>query len=110
MTVFRNPVSYSIFVLFFTLVILSYGESPLVVLQHLIFPYTVDISDGVGSVGATIFRAVTFVLQFLVAGSVALVVKSKTASTRVLLSITGVVLVVVYFLVVVLGYIAPRLH
>lgn len=110
MTIFRNPVSYSFYVLFGTLTILSFGEEPLIVLQHLLLPYTVDVSHGVGSIGAKIFRAVTFLLQFLVLGSVLLVVNVKTSSKRVVFSILGILLVLMYFLAVVLGYIAPRLH
>jgi len=110
MSIFRNPVSYCIYVACGTLLILSFGESLRVVFQHLILPYTVDISRGVGSEVAKVFRAVTFLLQFLVIGSVLLVANAKSKGQRVVLSIIGILLVVLYFLVVVFGYVVPRLH
>jgi len=110
MTVFRNPISYSIYALFGILVLLSFGESPLLVLQHLIVPYTVDVSRGVGDEGAKVFRAITFLVQALIAVSILLVVNAKSGGQRIGISIVGVILAIMYVLIVVLGYILPRFH
>ena len=88
----------------------SFGEAPLVVLQHLILPYTVDISRGVGEAGASIFRGVTFLAQFLVALFVLAVVNAKAPGQRIVLSIFGILFVVMYSLIVAFGYVMPRFH
>ena len=110
MSIFRNPVSYCIYFILGILVVTSFGEAPLVVLQHLILPYTVDISRGVGETGAATFRGVTFLAQLLIALFILLVVKAKATGPRVVLSIFGILFVVIYFLVVAFGYIMPRFH
>lgn len=110
MSVFRNPISYCIYCVVGILVLAGIGEAPLVVLQHLVLPYTVDISRGIGEAGASIFRAVTFSVQFLVILFIVLVVNAKKAGQRIVLSIFGILFVVVYFLVVVFGYVIPRFH
>ncbi|MCH9694512.1 MAG: hypothetical protein K0U72_08390 [Gammaproteobacteria bacterium] len=110
MTLLRNPVSYSIYLASGILVLASVGESPLVVLQHLIVPYTVDVSRGFGEVGAQIFRATTFVTQCIVLASVAIVIHADSSSRRFALSILGIVFVIAYFLIITIGYIVPRFH
>lgn len=110
MSIFRNPISYSIYFFVVLLVIAGIGASPLTVLQHLFLPYTVDISRGVGDVGASIFRAVTLFLQFLIGLFAVLLTNAEKTGQRIVISIVGILLVAIYFLIVVFGYIMPRFH
>ncbi len=110
MSILRNPVSYATYLAFGTLFLASLGESPLVVLQHLLLPYTVDISRGVGDAGATIFRAVVFLAQALVVMAVLLLVHADKARNRALISAFGILFVLVYSVTVAFGYVIPRLH
>ena len=110
MSILRNPVSYATYVAFGVLFLASLGESPFVVLQHLLLPYTVDISRGVGEAGASIFRAVVFLAQALVVMSILLLVHADKARNRVLLSAFGILFVFVYSVVVAFGYVMPRFH
>lgn len=110
MSLFRNPVSYCIYFFVGVLALASFWEAPLIVLQHLFLPYTVDVSRGVGDVGASIFRAVTFVMQLLVILFVVLVAYANKTGHRIVLSIFGILFVVLYFLIVVFGYVVPGLH
>ena len=109
-SIFRNPVSYSIYFACSFLIVIGFGEAPLVVLQHLLLPYTLDISRGVGETGATMFRAIVFLAQSLVILFVLLVSNSEASGKRITLSVVGILLVFVYFLVVTFGYVVPRLH
>ncbi len=109
-SVFRNPVSYSIYFACSFLIVISFGEAPLVVLQHIFLPYTLDIYRGVGETGATIFRAIVFLAQSLVILFVLLVSNSEAPGKRIILSVFGILFVFVYFMIVTFGYVVPRLH
>ena len=106
----RNPVSYSIYAFVILFVFIVFGESPIIVLQHIFLPYTVDVSRGIGDMGAPVFRAVAMISQCLMFLFVYLVTRLQPDRKRVVFSVLGIFFVASYFLIVVFGYVMPRFH
>lgn len=107
---FRNPVSYCIYVLTILFVVLSFREPPLLVMQHLLAPYTVDITSGVGETVAEAFRGFVLILQIPMLLLVYGVAKSPSGARRITMIILGIMFAVMYFLTIAIGYVAPRFH
>lgn len=110
LTYLGNPVSYSIYLFVACFVVLSYGERPLLVVQHIFAPYTVDIARGVGQVVSTGFGIVVLLLQLVMFLFIYLVVKARKGGRKIVLSVLGIFFSSAYFFLVALGYIMPRLH
>ncbi len=111
-TLIRNPIVYAFAATGAVLLLISIfiGVHLLQTLQLIFVPYTYDITRGVGATGSTIYAAA---LGFAQAGLITLIilgVKLKSTITRRLVWGLGVVLVIVYFVVMVLGYLINNFH
>ena len=109
-SLFGNPVAISVYVFVVLCVVFSFGESPLVVAQHILVPFTVDVSRGFGGSAVPIFRAVTLVSQLLVLLFVYLASRRQSTAGQVVTSVVGILLVTAHFLIVAVGFIMPRFH
>lgn len=107
-----NPITVciGIFMVLFLSVGVQLGASIGEIAQHIFLPYSVDITRGVGKQGATVFRAISLVLQLAVIGSVVARCNSQEKKVNALLSAVGVLLTSMYFIVLAVAYILPRLH
>jgi len=107
-----NPVTRAVAVgsALFLLLGWQIGANIGTIAMHLFLPYFVDISRGVGSSGAIIFRALAFLLQ---AGLIATVIASLATREKEFskgLIALAVILIIVYLLLLIIGYLLPRLH
>ncbi|MEL7186199.1 MAG: hypothetical protein AAFN50_07160 [Pseudomonadota bacterium] len=105
-----NPVAISVYVFVVLCVVFSFGEPPLVVAQHILVPFTVDVSRGFGGSAVPIFRAVTLVSQLLVFLFMYLASRPQSNALKVTVSLVGILLVAVHFLIVAIGFVVPRFH
>ena len=106
----RNPVSYSLYAFVVLFAVISFGESPILVLQHVLVPYTVDISRGIGNAGVPVFRAVAMMSQCLMCFFIYMASRHQSKSRRLAFSVIGICFVILYFLIVAFAYVMPRLH
>lgn len=109
-SVVRNPISYSFYAFSVIFVVISFGESMSLVAQHIFLPYTIDVSRGIGDMADRLFCVWAIILQILVFLSVYVVTRLPPNNKRFLCSVIGVFFVVVYFLILTIGYVTPRLH
>lgn len=106
----RNPISYAIYAFVVVFAIISFGESPTLVMQHIFIPYTVDVSRGIGETAASVFRIVVLISQCIMFLFVYAVTKLQSRRNRIIVSVIGIFFVALYFLIVAFGYVMPRLH
>lgn len=106
----RNPIAYSIYAFAVFFVVITYGESPILVMQHIFIPYTVDVSHGIGETASSVFRVVVMISQCLMLLFAYMVTKLQSHSDRLVFSVFGILFVALYFLIVAFGYVMPRLH
>lgn len=79
-------------------------------LQLIFVPYTYDITYGVGATGSIVYSVTLGIAQVgLIALTTLGVRLEKTLARRVVWSI-GIVLVIGYFLIMVLGYLINNFH
>ena len=112
MVMSRNPVLWCLAAGSLVLLIagIALGESVGVLVRHLLIPYSVDITRGVGRDGALWFRSLSLGLQALVAAAAFARSRATASDTRFSWSTAGVALTALYFILIVLGYLAPRFH
>ncbi|MEQ9450803.1 MAG: hypothetical protein RJQ07_04380 [Pseudomonadales bacterium] len=109
---FNNPIVKTFVGFGGALLILSVfaGVNPLEVLQLIAVPYTYDISNGLGQLGARIFAGAMLATQALLVTLIALGNKTKNESTKRFIWVGGVILVVAYFVVLSLGFLLNLFH
>ena len=117
-TLIRNPIVYTFAATGVTLLLLSVliGVRLPQTLQLIFVPYTYDITYGVGATGSIVYSVTLGIAQVGLIALTTLGAKLENAlarrvvwSRRAVWSI-GVILVVVYFLIVVLGYLINNFH
>jgi hypothetical protein len=111
-TLFRNPIICTFAGIGAALLLLSIfiGLHLSQTLQLIFVPYTYDITHGVGATGAKIYSAALGVAQVGLITLATFGVKlEKTITRRVVWSI-GVVLVIIYFVIMVLGFLINNFH
>lgn len=86
------------------------GESLATIAKVLFAPFFLDISRGVGEYLALAFRWVTLVSYSAVVGLVILRIRAKEKMPQIALSIFGILMTVVHFLIVGFGYGSTGLH
>lgn len=89
---------------------IQFGESIVTITQQIFLPYFLDISKGIGKQGALAFRGIVLIIQLGVIGLVIARSNSNEKNARAALSTFGILLVLVYFILIAVGYILPRLH
>lgn len=108
----RNPIVYAFAAMAAVLLLLSVfiGVQLVQTLQLILVPYTYDITHGVGATGSAIYAAVLGAAQL---GMITLTIlggKIERTITRRFVWSIGVVLVVAYFVVTVLGFLINNFH
>lgn len=86
------------------------GESVATVSKILFAPFLLDISRGVGDFAAQLFRWVTLGSYLLVIAMVVFRYRAKENSAQSFLSIFGIILTIIHFSIVGLGYLTTGLH
>ena len=87
------------------------GTDHIDLIAKMIFaPYLLDITRGVGKEAAQYFRWITFATQAVVVVFVIFRYLAKEKPQQALLTIVGIILTIVHFTIVGLGYITTGLH
>ena len=79
-------------------------------LQLIFVPYTYDITHGVGATGSKIYAATLGVMQLILIVLTISGVKSEGAVARRIIWGIGILLVIIYFVIIVLGYLINNFH
>lgn len=109
---FKNPIVNTFVGFGGALLILSVfaGVNPLEVLQLIVVPYTHDRSNALGQLGARIFAGAMLAAQIVLITLIALGNKTNNESTKRFIWVSGVILVVAYFVVLSLGFLLNLFH
>lgn len=108
----RNPIVYTFAAIAVSLFIVAIflGVGPSQTLQIIFVPYSYDITHGVGATGSRIYSIALAVAQIgLITLTICGVKLENIIARRAVWSI-GVILVIIYFAVVVLGYLINNFH
>ena len=111
-TLIRNPIVYTFAAIGATLLLLSIfvGVHLSQTLQLIFVPYTYDITHGVGATGSKIYSVVLGAAQVGLITLTTLGIKLENTVTRRVVWSVGVVLVTIYFVIMVLGYLINNFH
>lgn len=109
---FENPIVNTFVGFGGALLILSVfaGVNPLEVLQLIAVPYTYDISNALGQLGARVFAGAMLAAQIVLITLIALGNKTNNESTKRFIWVGGVILAVIYFVVLSLGFLLNNFH
>lgn len=111
-TLVKNPIVYTFAAIGATLLVLSiflglrFSEA----LQLIFVPYTYDISHGVGAAGSKIYAMTLIVVQFMLAALTLLGIRLENIVARRFVWVIGVLLAMVYFVAMALGYLINNFH
>jgi hypothetical protein len=111
-TLIRNPIIYTFAAIGATLLLLSIfvGIHLAQTLQLIFVPYTYDITHGVGETGSKIYSLILGAAQVVLITLIALGVKFENTVTRRIVWSIGIALVIIYFIILVLGYLINNFH
>ena len=111
-TLIRNPITYTFAAIGAILLAISLfiGVAPSQTLQLIFVPYTYDITHGVGATGARIFSVGLGIGQLALIMLTAFGVKLDSVVTRRVVWGVGVVLVITYLVIMVLGFLINNFH
>lgn len=115
MTIYRNPVSYSVYFglfLFLALpVLLGVGFSDLLpIWHHVLLPYTVDVDFDKVDGPEALLRLFYMFLQGMIVYFALKTSKAVTNSKKIAFSVLGILFVVMYFSVIFYSYVAANFH
>ena len=111
-TLIRNPITYTFAAIAATLLVISLfiGVHLSQTLQLIFVPYTYDITYGVGAMGSKIYSVGLGAGQVVLIWLTTLGVKLENTVTRRVVWSIGVVLVITYFVIMVLGFLINNFH
>ncbi len=111
-TLIRNPIVYTFAAIAAALLFLSIfiGLHLSQTLQLIFVPYTYDITHGVGATGSIIYSVALGTAQVGLITLTTLGVRLENTVTRRVVWSIGIVLVTIYFVIMVLGYLINNFH